>query len=394
MTRTCQGSGETGATDLPLRGPVRDRGRTTQDDAVEAVAAGHLLDTGLLPRRHVVAGSFRVTRTAGRNINLVVTAGDGPAFFVKCARSGDGGVRREAAVHRFLARNAGAALRPALPSVIAWVRGRSILVFEHVDGRDLRRHHARLGRCPVLWARRSGALLAAVHDVPTSVAPSALRALHGSLVFGPAVHRPDETLFSTSSQAVVDLTALIQSDPALCSAIDDLAAGESREAFTHHDVRWDNVLVARTAQGRLTDLRLVDWEGAAVGDPDWDVGCLFAEYLSHWVGSIPLTTTETAAQHIGLATFSLASAQRAIAAVWAGYTGGRVRGSDDVRRLRRATGYVGYRLMQRALEIDQRSALVSLVAACHVQLGARILTHPDRAMTELMGFSSAGGVDG
>jgi len=354
-----------------------------------------LLDAGLLSRRYVVDGSLRVLRTTGRNINFVVTTGDGPAYLVKYGRRGDVGLRREAAAYGFLELVAGAELRMALPSVVARVRGASILVLEHIDGRNLRRHHAQLGRCPVTWAQRCGALLAAVHDVPISAIPSALRSRHGAPAFGPAIHRPDQSLFTTSSQAVVDLIELVQSDSALCLALDNLAADESSHAFTHQDVRWDNVLLARTAQGRLTGLRLVDWEGAAVGDPAWDVGCLFAEYLSHWVGSIPLTTIETVAQHVKLATFSLESAQRSIAAAWAGYASSRTLGPLEARHhLRRATQYVGYRLLQRALELDQRSSVVSLVAACHVQLGGRILAESDRAMTELLGFPSGGGISG
>ena len=121
----------------------------------------------------------------------------------------------------------------------------------------------------------------------------------------------------------------------------------------------------------------------------------FAEYLSHWVGSIPLTTIETVAQHVKLATFSLESAQRSIAASWAGYASSRTLGPVDAQHcLRRATRYVGYRLLQRALEMDQLSPVVSLVAACHVQLGARILAESDRAMTELLGFPSGSGISG
>jgi hypothetical protein len=44
--------------------------------------------------------------------------------------------------------------------------------------------------------------------------------------------------------------------------------------------------------------------------------------------------------------------------------------------------------------MDQLSPVVSLVAACHVQLGARILAESDRAMTELLGFPSGSGISG
>lgn len=346
-----------------------------------------LLAAGLLSTRTVIDGSLRVSQLSGRNLNLAVTTRDGPSYVVKynCV----GGSCREAAAYELLAAVAGPEVRAVLPSVVADTPQDAMLVLEHVGGSDLRHHHARIGRCPSSWARRSGTLLAAVHDVPISAVPATLR--RG---YVPAVHRPDESLFATRSRAAIELTVLIQSDPALCAALDELAADHTADAFVHGDIRWPNLLVARDPGGRPTGLRLVDWESAGVGDPDWDIGCLLAEYVSHWIDSVPLTSAATAAADAALARVPLAATQAAIAAAWSGYLARRGAERVDGSTLQRVTRHAAHRLLHRALEIDQVSPDVSLAAVCHVQVGARMLADPDAASTQLLGLRNAGIADG
>jgi aminoglycoside phosphotransferase (APT) family kinase protein len=347
-----------------------------------------LLAAGLLSTRAVIDGSLRVSRAAGRNVNFAVTTRDGPSYLVKYGR-GDGG-RHEAVAYGFLSTVASREVRAALPLVVTHATQDSMLVLEHVSGPTLRGHHARRSRRLSSWAGRSGALLAAVHDLPVTAVPACLREVRIR-----SVHRPDELLFATSSRAGVELTELIQSDPVLCAALDEQAARTADEAFTHGDVRWDNILVARDGDGRFAGLRLVDWESAGVGDPGWDIGCLLAEYVSHWICSVPFTTATTAAADAALARVPLESAQAAIAAAWAGYIMRRGAGcADGPTCLRRVTRHAGHRLLHRALELDQYSTDVSLAAVCHVQVGARMLAEPDVASTALLGLPITGNVGG
>jgi aminoglycoside phosphotransferase (APT) family kinase protein len=353
---------------------------------VEEVVVHHLLDRGLLPVRHIIDGSLRVTRMAGRNLNFRVTTGEGQTYLVKRSRDGDEGIRREAAAYMFLHRVSHASdLTTVAPAMLA--SSGPMLVLEYVDGPHLRRHHARLGRCPLALAAQSGMLLAAVHAIPIANPPPALQELvTGDGPRGIDVHRPDEQFFAESSQAVVQLVALMQTDRALCSALDALADDWRATTFTHCDMRWDNILVGRQEAGRAR-LRLVDWETARIGDPDRDLGCLFAEYVSHWLWSIPLTTATAAADHARLARYPLEAAQRAMRSAWASYADRLgIRAVDRPDRLRRATRFVGLRLIERALELDQQSAVMSVAAVCHLQTAAGILSDPDCAVTGLLGL--------
>jgi hypothetical protein len=173
-------------------------------------------------------------------------------------------------------------------------------------------------------------------------------------------------------------------------ALDALADDWRPATFTHYDVRWDNILVGQGETGR-TQLRLVDWEAACLGDPDWDLGCLFAEYVSHWLGSIPFTTAASAADYVRFAQYPLGDAQRAVRSAWASYADRLdIPTVDRYDRLRRATRYVGSRLVERALELDKQSAVMSVVAVCHLQMAAGILADPDAAVTDLLRLPADG----
>lgn len=68
--------------------------------------------------------------------------------------------------------------------------------------------------------------------------------------------------------ALADLLAR----PALVAAAAELA-GPVPGCLVHHDLKWDNIVMAG---GRPI---LLDWEMAGLGDPAWDLGCLLAEHL-------------------------------------------------------------------------------------------------------------------
>jgi len=64
---------------------------------------------------------------------------------------------------------------------------------------------------------------------------------------------------------------------------------------------------------------LVDWELACVGDPCWDIGSVFNDYLSFWLLSVPVTGQELSEESLALARYPLDKMQPAIGAFWAAY---------------------------------------------------------------------------
>jgi aminoglycoside phosphotransferase (APT) family kinase protein len=361
----------------------------------EAECVGFLLNAGLLEVRHLLGATLRVQPLGGRNVAYRVTTHGGPAYLVKQSCDGGEAAEREAETYRFLHTNSACAkMRDAVPELVYCDRESNVLVLELVDGDDLRRYHARLGRCPVRVASRSGRVLGLLHSVPIATIPGALRRSEFRKVRRSepaALHHPNEQIFRVLSQASIGLVAMVQADDALCEALDDLEYEWRPETLIHDDIRWDNFVIARSVQSPRSILQLVDWESATVGDPDWDLGCLFAEYISHWLVSIPTTRASAAAENLGLARYPIDAAQHAVSRAWASYVGElRLTGRTAAWRLRRASRYVGLRLVERALELDQRAASCTVAAVCHLQVGARILADPDHAAGALLGVERAG----
>jgi len=355
----------------------------------EAELIRYLLATGLLTPRSIVDGSLRVINAGGRNSSFRVTTMDGPAYLIKQGYDGHEAVQREAAAYAFLSSHTTMnEVREILPNVVPHDREDSLLVLQYIHGVDLRQYHERVGRCPISLAARAAELLAMLHTLPTTGIPPTLRYVptgHGS--GAQLFHRPDENVFRTLSQASIELIGLVQTDQALCNALDELSDDWRQEAFTHHDIRWENILTCRAARKRTPSLWIVDWETAGLGDPAWDLGCLFAEYLSHWLSSIPVASAGDVTEYLALASYPLEAAQQAIVSAWTGYSRRLKSNSiNHTERLRRVTKYLGSRLVQRALELDQRWATPTVEAVCHLQVGARTLADPDAALTALLGI--------
>ena len=89
-------------------------------------------------------------------------------------------------------------------------------------------------------------------------------------------------------------------------------------AIIHNDIRADNCLLLTPLM--RTELKLLDWELAGIGDPCWDVGSVFADMLGTWVHSLPIADEITAEYAIALATFPLDRMHPAILSFWQTYT--------------------------------------------------------------------------
>jgi hypothetical protein len=349
----------------------------------------------LLDRRHigpeaVVDGGLSIVDESRRNHNVLVRTDSGVGLFVKQGRSdpvrsqpnrtGGGTLTHEVAVYQLLqtlpARRGG--ISEAVPRCHAYDADHGLLILESVpDAQDLLTFHLRRGRFPTTVARRIGTVLADLHQAQ---APD----FTGRLPWVLGVDRPGTQFWREMSNAGVELVRIVQASPAMREALAQLRADWRDDAFVHHDMKWDNwLLVPAGSRPRLV---LVDWEFADRGDAAWDTGSVFGSYLSCWLGSIPVTATESPDAYLDLAAFPLARMQPAMRAFWTAYTGARGwdRASADANLLRSAR-FAGARLLQTAYEKAQNAARVSAAVVCLTQLAENILTRPDEAVEHLLG---------
>jgi aminoglycoside phosphotransferase (APT) family kinase protein len=241
---------------------------------------------------------------------------------------------------------------------------------------------------PAELAVEAGRALGALHAIDGSVLPASEH-----VTAGPpwilSVHRPPVARLRTMTGAQVDVVRMIQSQGAAMRRLDALGRSWRREAAAHGDVRWDNLVVAGSAEAPAR-LALVDWEAAGAGDPDWDLGCALSEHLSAWVSSMPPEPGASPSRLASLAGRPLLSMWPAIAACWEAYRAELgLDPAESRRRLRRAARYAGARLLQTAFESGAGLERPDGAAALHLQVGLNVLARPREAAERLLGLDPA-----
>jgi hypothetical protein len=355
--------------------------------------AAYLLQHDLISAASIVEGDLAVADASRRNRNFKVISERGPSYLLKQG-VGPGSkamVAHEAVVYEFLHSLAGNdGLDEFLPYYHGYDTKEQILVLELVrDAQDFRDYHARRGRFSTLLARAMGKALATVHRLTRTYgnnhdgkisAVQTPRAL--------SIHHPDPRILLDVSAANVELIKVVQQSSKFCRSLDELREGWRTETLIHSDIKWDNcVIFARPASKRKTRLKIIDWEVAGMGDPCWDIGSVFSNYLSFWLLSIPITGEDPPDRFIELARYPLESMQPAMRAFWQFYV--RNMGLDAATSgewLLRAIKYGAARLVQTGYEQMQMSIHLTGNVVCLLQLGLNILQRPQEAIVHLLGL--------
>jgi len=357
----------------------------TGDEVVEYLRERALVDPGATATPEVVDVSRR-------NRNVQVFTGPGSGFFVKQGVGPDRAitVANEADTYRRLVENAESnGLDRYLPKYFGYDPLRHILVLGLVPGsQSLHAYHATRGRFSIILARALGDALGHVHTVGEPDEKSGGHSQIGRAPWVLSLHRPDLGMLHSLSGATIELVTMLQQIPDLCSRLDSLEFQWKATTLIHNDARWDNCLVSAAPNtGRVTRLKLIDWELSGVGDPLWDVGCAFSEYLAFWLTSIPITGDAPPDRYLHLSRHPIERMQPAIRSLWESYVlRVGIDPAESMELLRQAVRYAAARLVQSAFERTQHSAWVTSDVICLVQLSLNILQEPNEAATTLLGI--------
>jgi hypothetical protein len=350
-----------------------------------------LFERALLTPQTAVDGDLTVVDFSRRNQNVKVISESGPSFLVKRAvgHGGPGTVAYEAAIYRFLRSFAAArSFDEYLPAGHDNANDDALILELLPDAVNMREYHVRLGRFPVMQATAIGYALSRLH-IPLTAAEvmqaNRLGIARGRpLVFD--MYRPSLALFQDVSAALREVIGLIQRFPDFCSRLDQVRGGWRQGALVHGDLRWDNCLVVGRP-GPKRQAKLVDWEFARIGDPDWDVGCFFAEYLAFWVLSIPFVPGMPPESAANFNRVRFGRLQPPLGSFWRSYARGM--GMDrptQVARLLRATAYAAVRLIEGACEQAHSATTITPAAVALLQMSFNVLADPVGAVTELLGI--------
>jgi aminoglycoside phosphotransferase (APT) family kinase protein len=353
-----------------------------------------LVRRDLINERQLVDGSVDVVDVSRRNRNFIVLSETGPCYLLKqgIGQSKIFTVSHEAAVYEFLGSIPDAKLMADfVPRLCDYDGGSSILVLEVLrNSRSLLDHHLVTRRFPQRLARSLGETLATLHR---STGDDEIRQRyardHASrLPLAFSFVRPDLSVFLDASEAAVDLIRILQGSGRFAHRLGDLRDGWRAEALIHGDLRLDNCSVSPAASSRWKVLKLVDWEMAGLGDPAWDVGTVFSEYLSLWLEFAPLSGQTPPESFLEYGIFPLERMQPAMLAFWEGYIRGRRLAAEPASELLiRSVRYTAARLVQSAYERAQYASDLSGQIVLKLQLGQNVLAKPQDASEHLLGIA-------
>jgi hypothetical protein len=360
--------------------------------------AAYLLERGLVEPKAVVGGDLVVLDASRRNANFQVISEHAPSYLVKQGVGGqrEATIANEAATYEFLLQSGPSTFRRFLPARHLYSSQEHVLVLALLrPAQTLQQYHARTGRFPLWLAVEMGEALAALHNFdaeniaahsPAQAAPFAVKPPPWVL----SLHQPTMELYHQISNANLQIVRVLQSSGG-GAMLDRLRASWQPRALVHYDFKGENVLVlgpGRAERAEGSRLKIVDWEAAGLGDPCWDIGSLFGEYLGTWLASIPVVAGGTPDQFLELAAYPLPRIQSALRCFWQAYARRMdMAGETAAQFLVRSTEYAAARLLQTAFEQSQGAIQVTRNTLGFVQLSFNILQRPLEAVVHLLGIS-------
>jgi hypothetical protein len=357
----------------------------------------YLLTHGLISPAQIVDGSYEIVDVSRRNNNFKVLVDSGPSLLIKQGVGTEKAktVADEARLYDLIRRMPAArGLTALLPVVRLYDRRENLLVLEvNTRAESLYEYHRRRKRCPRTLAAALGTGLGRMHRLTAGSAlfPScrAVFADHQPLAF--FLPEPDASVYRFASSSGLELIKIVQGSSMLCDLLQAARAEWRVEALVHGDLRWDHCVAwARPGASRLTRITLVDWELAGMGDPAWDIGTVFSEYLSAWLLSTPVAAEIPLAWATAHAELPLEQMQPAIQAFWSAYQtemGQTEDGTITGERLVRSVKYAAARLIQTGFERQLLTAHLTNQIVLLMQLSENMLKQPEAAAHQLLGLS-------
>jgi hypothetical protein len=380
-----------------------------------------LLEANLVTTRAIADCDLRISDVSKRNTNYRVVSEEGRSYLLKHGIASEQGstLANEAVFYEMIHSGLLAdekhrrKLRRFLPLSFGYFPQKGILALELLtEAKTLGEHHARTGRFSTDMARQVGQGLAYLHSLPMSHEAVLFQALSRSVHpemphWCLSIHWPYLRQLDTASNAAIQLITIIQSSPEFCRCLDKLSeewraagytgrAGNSAMLLTpiHCDIKWNNIIVCPKGSGgrRATSVKLIDWELARIGDPCWDIGSMFGEYLACWLLSIPVSNTEAPDHFLDQASFPLRRLRPAMRAFWSSYSYHRrlnARPEMKAAYITRSVRYSAVRLVQTAYERAQTLTQLTGSDILLLQLALNILQWPEQAMQTLLGIEPA-----
>ncbi|MGE5674495.1 MAG: phosphotransferase [Mycobacterium leprae] len=363
-------------------------------------AGRYLQAVGLISTEAAIDGDLDIISATRRNRNLQVTTRGSGNFLIKQPNDPQtiavDTLRREALFYAFCQNEpAAAALRPLMPRLIRAYLDEALLILELLrEAKPLWRYYDGFtgDEFPRQPAAAVGRALATVHrtfGAPELLAHPGLAFLEAQTPWALEIHRPNPEILTYMSSAQINLIRILQGQPEAVRALDELRAAWQPETVIHGDVKLDNFLIIPSPDEQAPVLYLVDWELVQRGDPAWDLGGAFHDFIYFWV--LSMDHTAPLAEMAAGATHPLSALRPAIHALWSAYCEGMsLTGAAGSSLLHRTVRYSAARVIQTAYEMARHFPMIPPPSVLMLQIGVNLAREPERALAELYGLTEEG----
>ncbi len=357
----------------------------------ENTISRYLIEEGL-----AVHDDVAVERLDGRNFVAAVRS-DGFVWVVKQpthAYSGPSDVAREAQIlKRIASEGTYATLQKLTPEVVAFDRNNQILITEFWKGSEsIHHYHRQLNSFPVKLAREVADTLATVHRESFKNS-GAYRKLSDSLYHKHTMPNILELRITPEfyswlpQEDALRFVKLFQKYKQVADSLYESARLWQPTCLIHNDFRFANLIFLRESQNIANPpLRVVDWELSDWGDPAWDVGTIFGDYLLYWIDSLAYSDETDSRDWFLQADVPLAKIQPAMRAFWTRYT----ENCEEIVGKRSDFAYsvarhAGAYLLNIAWHKFRMRRFVSGYVICLLQTSKNLLTEPGDSTDILLG---------
>jgi hypothetical protein len=375
----------------------------------------------------IVDSDLVISNVSRRNQNFQVASKNGYSYLLKYGGIDKGKtapVPHEAAIYKFFrqmdkAKNDkknNSFSSKYLPDFYYYDRRKHLLILElFPKAKTLREYYIRSGRFSRILAAKVGECLGELHQKTYDYLISRKENDKNPIIpdilsnenrVPPAIlslHKPRPKIFRDISNANIQLIKIIQSQQELCKTLDELRAGwhnhKRYECLIHSDIKSDNFLVVETFNSpgfsshsssnmydKTKHLKLIDWELARIGDPAWDTGSVFSDYLALWLFSIPIINRESSPNSfLKLARYPIYKMRPAVRSYWNSYAKKmRFDVNESDQFLVRSVRYCSAQLIRKAYEYLQRKVKISAIIVYLLQVSLNIMKDPQKAITNLL----------
>ncbi|MDE1812252.1 MAG: hypothetical protein KGH85_05230 [Thaumarchaeota archaeon] len=368
----------------------------------------------MISTKNIVEGDLKIVDVSRKNRNIKIIRKEGTSFFLKQPNISDESdsitIKREALFYtKTQLENDFLQLKNFVPRIMDFDEDKNIMVTELLNGLSLNEYNYFISKGIIRYedAADLGRIFATLHSI--SVDKTHDSRLNFLPRYAPSfliVVRPNPELFKTISPAGFQLLRLIQEYSALQDSLEELYSAWNPLTIVHGDIKWDNVICVEDSNFKETttnkseqsqsrvdqpsfSMVITDWETVSIGDPAWDIGGIFHEFIRYWLSSVlSYSAGKTIEQIITNTSFPIQNIQLAIRSFWFTYLkniglNNREK-SDDL--LIRSTKFCAARLVQTAYEFLYSSNTFSNIVIYMVQIAFNIFNDVEKAIIHLFGI--------